>query len=751
MRSLVPAVAAVLTMAGAIAAERVRVDIDVPDSPRVIALDRLLGGNVALWYKGRDLRDPSLVAKLDRWKPGLLRLPGGSWSDEIYWNGNGVRDGDTFDLSKRDGHQWKIDYSDYAPGLHLAKADGTLAEFQGHSDVKALHEFVQSRGAAAIVTVNAGTGTPEMAAEWVRWAKKQGYRVDYWEVGNELDGEWELGHVGPDGKVVDADEYARRFVAFAKAMKAVDPTIKVGGPTCSNDQLPFVETLIRESGELLDFVTFHTYPVLGGRKSEAERFEHSDDVSKAVARIRGWISQYQPGREDEIEIGVTEWHKQVMETRPTVDLSSGLWSCLFIGHMAGSGVDFANQWDFFSTVDGGGHGLFGKRGAGARAVFLSMLLWREHMGNEWLTLSGGSESLEAFATRGADGLSVMLVNKSRESVQAVDLVVDGKSLSGKGAGYRLSQREYFWNPQTERPAWSLPATELPVDLGAIELPPFSALVVKPGKTVDVVANETGEPSVEIVMPSESSTDLPAEGFVLVHRKGTELPWQGTLEPLTIEVSGPANAVESKIDVSSSVGRFQLRASGAGESVVRVKSGNLEATATIEWKPVEEREEVIWTFGDAAAVSGLETNYSLALDAQARPNQAVAVAQLEQAKDVPQENTLLAIKKMPESLERDRIGGVVGLLGASPDLKCDDPKAFVQVVLQSNHDHWMVLGRVPLAELRGDWKPLSIRFDDPKLLDAMSELYGVRFHLKSNAPVTGRIYFDDLGFILRGNP
>jgi len=67
----------------------------------------------------------------------------------------------------------------------------------------------QKNAPDAMVTVNAGMGTPEMAAEWVRWAnKKMGYNVKYWEIGNELEGSWELGNTRPDGSKMTAKKYA---------------------------------------------------------------------------------------------------------------------------------------------------------------------------------------------------------------------------------------------------------------------------------------------------------------------------------------------------------------------------------------------------------------------------------------------------------------------------------------------------------------------------------------------------------------
>ena len=106
--------------------------------------------------------------------------------------------------------------------------------------------------------------------------------------------------------------------------------------------------------------------------------------------------------------------------------------------------------------------------------------------------------------------------------------------------------------------------------------------------------------------------------------------------------------------------------------------------------------------------------------------------------------------MPSSLDRGRAGGVIGLLGASGDLRSEDPNAAVQVILQSNHDHWIQIAQIPLSELKGGWKELSIRTTEPELLAAMPELYALRFQLRAHKPVTGRIYFDDLGFILRAH-
>jgi alpha-L-arabinofuranosidase len=73
--------------------------------------------------------------------------------------------------------------------------------------------------------VNYGPGTPEEAAAWVHYVNNvKKYNVRYWQVGSEPDSAWE------DGGPLTAAMYAEKYLLFAKAMKAADPTIKVFGP-----------------------------------------------------------------------------------------------------------------------------------------------------------------------------------------------------------------------------------------------------------------------------------------------------------------------------------------------------------------------------------------------------------------------------------------------------------------------------------------------------------------------------------------
>lgn len=136
-------------------------------------------------------------------------------------------------------------------------------------------EYIESLpDVEALICVNYGTGTPEEAAAWVKHAnidRKLG--IEFWEIGNEMDGYWEEG--GP----VTAQQYATKYLAFARAMKNVDPSIKLFGPVMSTSEFDaqpsmsldgrtWTEEVLRIVGEAetkdgiryLDGFDFHAYP-----------------------------------------------------------------------------------------------------------------------------------------------------------------------------------------------------------------------------------------------------------------------------------------------------------------------------------------------------------------------------------------------------------------------------------------------------------------------------------------------------------
>jgi alpha-L-arabinofuranosidase len=143
--------------------------------------------------------DPDAVAMAKALETPLVRF-GGNFTSGYHWqNGIGPRD-------KR------VSMRNLAWGIPEYNTFGT-DEF--------LH-FCRLIGAQPQVALNLGSGTPEEAADWVRyidqrWPEHGGL---LWELGNELWGNWNLGYP-------TLDQLAARTLDFSRAVRAVDPRARL--------------------------------------------------------------------------------------------------------------------------------------------------------------------------------------------------------------------------------------------------------------------------------------------------------------------------------------------------------------------------------------------------------------------------------------------------------------------------------------------------------------------------------------------
>ncbi|MEM0153870.1 MAG: alpha-L-arabinofuranosidase C-terminal domain-containing protein [Ignisphaera sp.] len=165
--------------------------------------------------------DPDVVRLLKEMGVTIIRWPGGNFASQYHWkDGIGPKEYRPIKLNRA----WNI------PEYNYVGTDEFVL-------------FAQLIGAEPLIVINAGwDGTIEEAAEWVEyvngnvnstWGKKRAenghpepYNVTWWELGNELYGSWQIGHMTPL-------EYARRYDEFYKAMKTTDPNIRFianGGP-----------------------------------------------------------------------------------------------------------------------------------------------------------------------------------------------------------------------------------------------------------------------------------------------------------------------------------------------------------------------------------------------------------------------------------------------------------------------------------------------------------------------------------------
>jgi alpha-L-arabinofuranosidase len=184
-------------------------------------------------------------------------------------------------------------------------------------------KYTERIGADPYICINLGLGTIDDARHWVEytngtlatyWAgqrqkngRKDPWKVRYWALGNELDGPWQLGHK-------NAEEYSKFALEAAKAMRAVDPEIKLVASGSSNygsnaDWIGWNRTVLQTLRNEVDYIALHTY--VGNRTDDFERFmavsQTVDQYIDVTAALIREVQARQP-QQRQIHIAYDEWN-----------------------------------------------------------------------------------------------------------------------------------------------------------------------------------------------------------------------------------------------------------------------------------------------------------------------------------------------------------------------------------------------------------------------------------------------------------
>lgn len=289
---------------------RIKIDVD-----RTIGqVDPLLFGNFAehlgrmiyggIYDEGNPLSDADgfrmdVLAAVEGLDVSILRWPGGNFASGYNW-----KDG----IGPKDERPVRIDLAWNALESNRFGTDEFL-------------RYTERIGAEPYICINLGLGSIDDARHWVEytnesrstyWAdqrRKNGreapYGVTYWALGNEIDGPWQLGHKS-------AEEYAKMALEAAKAMRLVDPTIKLVASGSSNygaDWVGWNRTVLQTLRDRIDYIAIHTY--INNRANDLERFlAWSQRIDQYIEVTAALIREVQVGRRNPrpIYIAYDEWN-----------------------------------------------------------------------------------------------------------------------------------------------------------------------------------------------------------------------------------------------------------------------------------------------------------------------------------------------------------------------------------------------------------------------------------------------------------
>jgi alpha-N-arabinofuranosidase len=414
------------------------VNISVNATQMVRLVDeRHFGVNLTMWDKFMDPPHHTTTASLlQEMGTTVVRMPGGSLSDQYYWYSN---------TTLTNTWPWDASFADMA-------------------------RVTTNAGAQAFVVVNYGSGTPAEAAAWVRHANitnQLGFK--YWEIGNEIYGTWEY---DTNSLPHHAYTYAVRATNFIAQMKAADPTIKIGVVAVPGESsyhngytdhpaynprtgqtnygwTPVLLQTLKQLGVTPDYLIHHHYPQwtnpdnpASSPNNDVALLQSTGNWANDAADLRQQITDYfGPGGEN-IELVVTENNADAgVQGRMSTSLVNGLYYADSLGRLLQTEFNAFVWWDLRNGTDRSGSfatHLYGWRDYGDLGMIngpstrhppfyaAKLMQWFARPGDKILAAATDYSWLAAYAARRANGaVSLLVLNKSSSASLNAQISVAG--------------------------------------------------------------------------------------------------------------------------------------------------------------------------------------------------------------------------------------------------------------------------------------------------------------------------------------
>lgn len=169
------------------------------------------------------------------------------------------------------GYDWKDGIG--AVENRPAKLDLAWAQLEPNTiGVLEFNKWIKEVGAQIMMGVNMGTGTPKDAAElteycnhpsetyWAELRKAHGesapLKVEYWCLGNEMDGKWQICSM-------NAEKYGKKALETAKMIRWIDPNVKLTVCGSSGSTMPtypeWDRVVLEHTYDNIDYLSLHKY------------------------------------------------------------------------------------------------------------------------------------------------------------------------------------------------------------------------------------------------------------------------------------------------------------------------------------------------------------------------------------------------------------------------------------------------------------------------------------------------------------
>ncbi|MFB3852785.1 MAG: alpha-L-arabinofuranosidase C-terminal domain-containing protein [Vicinamibacterales bacterium] len=358
-----------------------------------------------------------------------------------------------------------------------------------HNDV-GIHEFMafcRLLGAEPYIAVNSGLGDASSAADEVEYVNgapttpmgrlraanghEKPFGCRWWSIGNEMYGDWQLGHM-------PLTEYTKKHNAFAAAMRAKDSSIKL---IAVGNVGEWDEAMLRESADHMTLLSEHFYS-----QERPGLLAHVSQIPSQVRRIANAMRRYretmpQVARND-IRVALDEWNYWY---GPHVygELGTQYFLKDALGIAAGL-HEYARQSDviamanYAQTVNVIGAIKTSKTESVFDTTGLVLKLYRARFGDVPVVVEGAPEPLDVAAAWRDDRrvLTVAVVNATRES-QPLRVAIQGIDPPSNARLWRIAG--------TDEKACNVPGRPPQVAIEEVPSAPFGPIVTLPPMSISI--------------------------------------------------------------------------------------------------------------------------------------------------------------------------------------------------------------------------------------------------------------------------
>jgi len=418
------------------------VTITVDLSKEITKVSSYIYGNNLNPFMGQVATVPTLMGNINNLAPHIIRFPGGSLSDVYFWDQSSQPPAD-------------------APANLLDDAGNVTAAYYWYGNSPATttmtvdnyYTVLQQTHSTGLITVNYGyarygtSANPvetaaHYAANWVRYDKA---RTTYWEVGNEIYGNWEAGYridqsLNKDGQVQiqDGTTYGNHFKIFADSMRAAaaevgNTNIKIGivvdgaddaNGSASGQVSNWNANVFAAEGNSADFFVVHNYYTPYDQNSTPTVILNTP--TSGTSSMMTWIkSSALLAGATQKPVAMDEWNIFATGSSQMVSSVAGVHAVMTLGEALKDQVSMAGRWDLANSWDNGDdQGMFNNsapyQGAepnapawNPRPAFYYMYFFQNYIGDHLVSTSTTSSDIVSYGSSYSSGeAGVILVNKA---------------------------------------------------------------------------------------------------------------------------------------------------------------------------------------------------------------------------------------------------------------------------------------------------------------------------------------------------